>query len=122
MKFEGREIDDQVIDVCRQRMSESEFGRKDLLAILRSFRLSPDLAERIAENLIHEAGVNGEIASKENGPDESTWTPAPEVSPSRKTATGSNSKNKNTKSKNNPASPRRKPLLPSAQLDLFAEV
>jgi hypothetical protein len=114
MKFEGREIDDQIIAACRQRMSESEFGRKDLLAIIRPFRLSPDLAERIAENLIHEAGINGEIVETD-GQDDPTWVPMRKDSPSSKISTGIDNKTSTAK-------PKRKPPLPSAQLDLFAGI
>lgn len=114
MKFEGRDINDQIIIACRQRMGDSEFERKDLLAILRSFGLSPDLAERIAENLIHEASINGEIAAAD-GLDHPIWVPGRKGSSSSKTATAIGNKTSITK-------PKRKPLPPSAQLDLFAGI
>jgi len=114
MKFEGREIDDQIIAACRQRMREGEFERKDLLAVIRPFRLSPDLAERIAENLIHEAGINGAIAGK-NGQDDAIAAPRRKSSPPRQIGIGMNSKI-------GTAAAKRKPPLPAAQLDLFAEI
>gem|GEM_PF-5406958 len=96
-------------------MAAGEFERRDLLVIIRSFRgLPPDLAERIAESLIHDANAHGDIAGKDAQSEAIPVRSARKKTPAKKVSTGVDE----------PIHGKHQEKLPtsSSQLELFAEI